>query len=94
MAGELYDMLPETARIANPVTLFATYRDGWSMESLLAKTRDKDTGVIILIKAARSQYVNYSLTLLLLLMMMMMLLLLEWYWVLIVQINCHHHQQE
>jgi hypothetical protein len=56
MARELHDFIPETARIAPPALLFATYRDGWSMESLLAKTCDKDA-VIILIKAAKSQYV-------------------------------------
>ena len=54
MANELYDMIPETARLTPPTLLFATYRDGWSMESLLAKTLDKDS-VIILIKAAKSQ---------------------------------------
>mmetsp|Transcript_22491 Transcript_22491/g.41891 ORF Transcript_22491/g.41891 Transcript_22491/m.41891 type:complete len:285 (-) Transcript_22491:1552-2406(-) len=56
MANDLYDMIPETSRISQPTLLFATYRDGWSMESLLAKTLDKDS-VIILIKAAKSQVV-------------------------------------
>lgn len=56
MANDLYDMIPETSRISPPTLLFATYRDGWSMESLLAKTIDKEP-VILLIKASDSQVV-------------------------------------
>lgn len=48
MANSLFEFLPETARIDAPSMAFATYRDGWSMENLLAKTRDKAPLVMLI----------------------------------------------
>jgi hypothetical protein len=59
MANSLYDFLPDTARIENPLMAFATYRDGWSMENLLAKTRDKSP-LVILIRTLKHRYVPAS----------------------------------
>eukprot|EP00602_Paraphysomonas_sp_CaronLab_P002197 CAMPEP_0185029516 /NCGR_PEP_ID=MMETSP1103-20130426/15858_1 /TAXON_ID=36769 /ORGANISM="Paraphysomonas bandaiensis, Strain Caron Lab Isolate" /LENGTH=315 /DNA_ID=CAMNT_0027564291 /DNA_START=1 /DNA_END=948 /DNA_ORIENTATION=+ len=56
MSNDLYSMIPETSRVSMPRLVFATYRDGWSMENLLAKTRDLDP-VIILIRALKSKVV-------------------------------------
>jgi hypothetical protein len=56
MANSLHDFLPETARIENPLMAFATYRDGWSMENLLAKTRDKSP-LVILVRTLKHRYI-------------------------------------
>lgn len=56
MANELYDMLPEIARIPTPILAFATYRDGWSMVNLHAKARNKEP-VVVLLRALKSQVV-------------------------------------
>mmetsp|Transcript_3097 Transcript_3097/g.4765 ORF Transcript_3097/g.4765 Transcript_3097/m.4765 type:complete len:323 (-) Transcript_3097:247-1215(-) len=56
MSNELYSMIPETARVSMPRLVFATYKDGWSMENLLAKTRDLDP-VIILIRALKTKVI-------------------------------------
>lgn len=55
-ADILYDMLPETERMAMPVLAFATYRDGWSMENFIEKTKDKEP-VLLLIRSLKNSYV-------------------------------------
>jgi hypothetical protein len=56
MANALFDFLPETAKIETPSMAFATYRDGWSMENLLAKTRDR-APLVMLIRSLKHSIV-------------------------------------
>ena len=56
MANALYEFLPDTAKIETPVMAFATYRDGWSMENLLAKTRDR-APLVMLIRSLKHSIV-------------------------------------
>lgn len=56
MANSLFDFLPETAKLETPSMVFATYRDGWSMENLLAKTRDK-APLVMLIRSLKHSVV-------------------------------------
>jgi len=55
-SDDLYDMLAEPERISQPYLAFATYRDGWSMENFLEKTKDREP-VLILIRSLKNSYV-------------------------------------